>query len=122
MAPKRRIPSKGEIWHVDGDPVSGREFKGAHYYLVISEQALVAKLGTAICVPITSGGGLARSASVTVYLDGNSTDTGKITGVALCYQVRALDLAMRGASYAAKAETHIVNEVLGLVVDLIDPQ
>lgn len=122
MAPKRRIPSKGEIWHIDGDPVSGREFKGAHYYLVISEQALVAKLGTAICVPITSGGGLARSASVTVYLDGNSTDTGKITGVALCYQVRALDLAMRGATYVAKAETHIVNEVLGLVVDLIDPQ
>jgi mRNA interferase ChpB len=122
MAPKRRIPSKGEIWHVDGDPVSGREFKGAHYYLVISEQALVAKLGTAICVPITSGGGLARSASVTVYLDGNSTNTGKITGVALCYQVRAMDLAMRGASYAAKAEAHIVNEVLGLVVDLIDPQ
>lgn len=122
MAPKRRIPSKGEIWHVDGDPVSGREFKGAHYYLVISEQSLVAKLGTAICVPITSGGGLARSASVTVYLDGNATDTGKITGVALCYQVRALDLAMRGATYEAKAETHIVNEVLGLVVDLIDPQ
>lgn len=122
MAPKRRIPSKGEIWHVDGDPVSGREFKGAHYYLVISEQALVAKLGTAICVPITSGAGLVRSASVTVYLDGNSTDTGKITGVALCYQVRALDLAMRGATYAAKAETHVVNEVLGLVVDLIDPR
>ncbi|KER01788.1 type II toxin-antitoxin system PemK/MazF family toxin [Photorhabdus temperata] len=68
---RRNVPSKGEIWHADGDPVSGREFKGAHYYLlVISEFALNQKLGTALCVPITSGGGLARSEAIAVYPDG----------------------------------------------------
>ena len=36
----RRVPQKGEIWHVNGDPVEGREFKGPHYYLVISQREL----------------------------------------------------------------------------------
>ncbi|WP_338129455.1 hypothetical protein [Xenorhabdus bovienii] len=46
--------------------MSGREFKGVHYYLVISEFALNQKLGTVLCVPIISGGGLARSEAITV--------------------------------------------------------
>lgn len=118
----RRVPQKGEIWHVNGDPVEGREFKGPHYYLIISQRELVAALGTAVCVPVTSGGGASRSQGVTVYLDGNSTDTGKVTGVALCYQVRSLDLTARRASYAATVEPHVMDEILSLVVDLIDPR
>lgn len=118
----RRVPQKGEIWHVNGDPVEGHEFKGPHYYLVISQRELVAALGTAVCVPVTSGGGASRSQGVTVYLDGNSTDTGKVTGVALCYQLRSLDLTARRASYAATVEPHIMDEIISLVVDLIDPR
>lgn len=118
---RRRTPQKGDIWHINGDPVEGREFKGPHYYLVISPGELVAALGTAVCIPVTSGGGAARSKAVTVYLDGNSTDTGKVTGVALCYQLRSLDLAARKAIYAAKVEPHIMDEILAMVVDLIDP-
>lgn len=118
----RRVPQKGEIWHVNGDPVEGREFKGPHYYLVISQRELVAALGTAVCIPVTSGGNAARSAAVTVYLDGNSTDNGTVTGVALCYQLRSLDLAARKASYSAKVEPHIMDEILTRVVDLIDPR
>ena len=118
----RRVPQKGEIWHVNGDPVEGREFKGPHYYLVISQRELVVALGTAVCVPVTSGGVASRSQGVTVFLDGNSTDTGKVTGVALCYQVRSLDLTARKASYAARVEPHVMDEILSLVVDLIDPR
>ena len=117
-----RVPQKGEIWHVNGEPVEGREFKGPHYYLVISQRELVAALGTAVCVPVTSGGVASRSQGVTVFLDGNSTDTGKVTGVALCYQVRSLDLTARKASYAARVEPHVMDEILSLVVDLIDPR
>ncbi|MEN4892387.1 type II toxin-antitoxin system PemK/MazF family toxin [Erwinia billingiae] len=117
----RRTPQKGDLWHINGDPVEGREFKGPHYYLVISSGKLVAALGTAVCIPVTSGGGAARSQAVTVYLDGDSTDTGKVTGVALCYQLRSLDLAARKATYAAKVEPHIMDEILAMVVDLIDP-
>ncbi|MEN4757765.1 type II toxin-antitoxin system PemK/MazF family toxin [Pantoea agglomerans] len=118
----RKVPQKGEIWHVNGDPVEGREFRGPHYYLVISPRELVAALGTAVCVPVTSGGAAARSKAVTVYLDGDSTDNGKVTGVALCYQLRSLDLTARRASYTAKVEPHIMDEILSMVVDLIDPR
>ncbi|WP_456310070.1 type II toxin-antitoxin system PemK/MazF family toxin [Serratia proteamaculans] len=118
----RRVPQKGEIWHVNGDPVEGREFNGPHYYLVISPRELVTALGTAVCVPVTSGGGAARSKAVTVYLDGDSTDTGRVTGVALCYQLRSLDLAACNASFTAKVEPHIMDEILSVVVDLIDPR
>ncbi|NIF24545.1 type II toxin-antitoxin system PemK/MazF family toxin [Candidatus Pantoea multigeneris] len=118
----RRIPQKGEIWHVNGDPVSGKEFKGPHYYLVISVRELVAALGTAVCIPVTSGGQAARSAAVTVYIDGSSTDTGKVTGVALCYQLSSLDLPARNASFSAKVEPHVMDEILAKIVDLIDPQ
>lgn len=120
--PRRRTPAKGEIWHVNGDPVEGHEFKGAHYYLVLSERELVAAMGTAMCVPVTSGGALARSKSTTVYIDGNSTDTGKITGVALCHQIRALDLIARKGSYSCKAESQLVDEIIMMVVDLLDPR
>lgn len=108
----RKVPQKGEIWHVNGDPVEGREFKGPHYYLVLSPRELVAALGTAVCVLVTSGGGAARSKAVTVYLDGVSNDNGKVTGVALCYQLRSLDLTARRASYTAKVEPHIMGEIL----------
>ncbi|EAP3911080.1 type II toxin-antitoxin system PemK/MazF family toxin [Salmonella enterica subsp. enterica] len=120
--PRRRTPAKGEIWHVNGDPVEGHEFKGAHYYLVLSERELVAAMGTAMCVPVTSGGAMARSKSTTVYIDGNSTDTGKITGVALCHQIRALDLVTRKGSYSCKAESQLVDEIIMMVVDLLDPR
>lgn len=122
MVRRRSVPAKGEIWHANGDPVSGGEFKGPHYYLIITEQALNQKLGTAVCIPITTGGGLARSEAVTVYFDGSSTDTGKITGVALCYQVRSLDLIERRAKYAATAVPSVVDDVLAKVIDILDPQ
>lgn len=118
----RRVPHKGEIWHVNGYPVEDREFKGPHYYLVISQRELVSALGTAVCVPVTSGGSASRSQEVTVYLDGNSTDTGKVTGVALCYELRSLDLTAHRASYAATIEPHVMDEILSLIVDLIDPR
>ena len=122
MTQGRRVPAKGEIWHVDGDPVEGREFRGPHYYLVLSERALVAALGTAVCVPVASGGGLARSKAVTVWLDGDSTDKGTISGVVLCYQLRSLDLTARKARYSATVSPWVMDEILGKVVDLIDPQ
>ena len=49
-------------------------------------------------------------------------DTGKVTGVALRYQLRSLDLTARRASYAATVEPHVMDEILSLMVDLIDPQ
>ncbi len=122
MVKRKGIPMRGEIWHINGDPQAGKEFKGAHYYLILSESELNDAFKTAICVPITSAGAFSRSLGVTVVLDGSSTDTGKITGVILPFGVRSLDLKARGATYAATAESHIIDEVTAILIDIIDPQ
>lgn len=117
-----RVPKKGEIWYVDPDPTSGKELRNPHYFIVVSEEALNKALGVAICCPISTGGNAARSQSVTVVLDGNSTSSGKVTGVILCHQVRALDLFARKAKYATKSEPYLIDEVVMKLIDLIDPQ
>ncbi|MDE9544123.1 type II toxin-antitoxin system PemK/MazF family toxin [Xenorhabdus bovienii] len=117
----KKIPTKGQIWHTNGDPTSGREFKGSHYYLVISDEKLNKPLGTAIAVPITSAGKLARSSGVTVILDGASTDKGIVTGCVLCHQLRTLDLEARNASYSSSVTPEILDEVIGKIIDIIDP-
>ncbi|SQG35851.1 growth inhibitor, PemK-like, autoregulated/transcriptional modulator of MazE/toxin, MazF, plasmid stable inheritance protein K [Haemophilus influenzae] len=117
-----RIPKKGEIWYVDPDPTKGQELRNPHYFIVVSDELLNKALGTAICCPISSGGNFARSQNVTVVIDGNSTQSGKVTGVILCHQVRALDLNERQAKFATKAENYLVDEVIMKLVDLIDPQ
>ncbi|EBW2268523.1 type II toxin-antitoxin system PemK/MazF family toxin [Salmonella enterica] len=122
MVKRRTIPARGEIWHIDGDPQAGKEFKGPHYYLVISDQRLNEVFSTAICVPITSAGSFSRSEGVTVVIDGRSTDTGKITGVALPFAVRSLDLKARSATYAATVESFIIDEVASLLIDIIEPK
>lgn len=122
MIKRRNTPARGEIWHVNGDPQAGKEFKGPHYYLVISAFELNAAFQTAICIPITSAGAFSRSEGVTVVIDGSSTDTGAVTGVALPFAVRSLDLKSRGAVYVATAGQHIIDEVTALLIDIIDPQ
>lgn len=117
-----RIPKKGEIWYVDPDPTSGKELRNPHYFIVVSEQALNQALGVSICCPISTAANAARSQSVTVVLDGNSTQSGKVTGVILCHQIRALDLFARQAKFATTAEPYLVDEVVMKLVDLIDPQ
>ncbi|HHR5880499.1 TPA: type II toxin-antitoxin system PemK/MazF family toxin [Providencia alcalifaciens] len=119
---KAKRPHKGQIWHINGDPVAGKEFKGPHYYLVVTDTQINTALGTSICVPITSGGSRARTQNVTVYLDGSSTDTGNITGCILCYQLRSLDLIARKATYSATLNEDIFEEVLSNIIDIIDPQ
>lgn len=122
MIKRRTIPARGEIWHANGDPQAGREFQGAHYYLVISALALNQAFGTAICVPITSAGAFSRSQGVTVVIDGSSTDNGLVTGVATPFALRAMDLSARGAKHISTAEPHIMDEITTMLIELVDPQ
>lgn len=117
-----RIAKKGEIWYVDPDPTKGSELRNPHYFIVVSEQLINKALGTVICCPISTRAISARSQSVTVSIDGNSTKSGKIHGVVLCHQVRALDLKERKAKYSTTAEDYLIDEVVMKLVDLIDPQ
>jgi mRNA-degrading endonuclease toxin of MazEF toxin-antitoxin module len=109
---------RGEIWHVDLDPVVGREQGRARYVLVISPRKFN-NYGTPVVVPISSGGGFAREHGFSVSLTGAGTNA---TGVILCHQVRAIDLKGRGGRFREKAPDLIVDEVLARVNSLFEAQ
>lgn len=119
---KVRTPKKGDIWHINPDPVAGKELRDKHYFIVITEEALNMALGVAICAPISTVANAARSVGVTVAVTPESTAKGNIRGVVLCHQVKAMDVIARGAKFETVAEHYLIEEVVLKLIDLIDPQ
>jgi len=107
---------RGDIWHVDLNPVRGREQANPRTVLILTPRAFN-QLGTPIVVPITTGGNFARTQGFTVSLSGAGTQA---TGVVLCHQLRALDLRARNAKFSEKAPDFIVDEVLARVTALFE--
>lgn len=107
---------RGDIWHVDLDPITGREQAGSRYVLIISKREFN-KLGAPLCVPITQGGNFAREKGFAVTLLGAGTRT---SGVVLCNQLRVLDLLARNAKRVEQVPDHIVSEVLAKVAAIIE--
>ncbi|XBS69063.1 type II toxin-antitoxin system PemK/MazF family toxin [Acerihabitans sp. KWT182] len=118
---KERIPRKGDIWHFDPEPVFGRELKGRHYCIVITEEALNRALGVALCCPISTLAASARSAGMTVAVQPADTDRGDIRGVVLCHQVQSIDLTAKEATFETVAEDTLIQEVIYKLTNLIDP-
>jgi mRNA interferase ChpB len=100
---------RGDIFIVDLEPTMGSEQRGHRPVLVVS-RAKFNTLGVAWVVPITQGGGSARAAGFSVSLAGCGTDT---QGVALCHQVRSVDLNAR----KARLKERLPDPILGLVLD-----
>ncbi|AOR63584.1 MULTISPECIES: type II toxin-antitoxin system PemK/MazF family toxin [Pectobacterium] len=117
-----RIPQKGDIWHFSPDPVFGRELQGDHYGIVVTEGALNAALGVAICCPISTKAEAARSSGVTVVVTPVDTERGDLRGVVLCHQAQAIDLIARGATFETVAEDVLIQDVIIKLINLIDPQ
>lgn len=107
---------RGDIFHVDPNPIRGREQAGTRYVLVLSRK-LFNDLGTPLVCPITQGGEFARSAGFSVSLSGTGT---KVQGVVLCNQPRALDLNARNGRFVEKVPDFITDEVLAKVATLIE--
>jgi mRNA interferase ChpB len=107
---------RGDVYHVDLDPVVGREQQGPRFALIISNSKFNT-LGTPLCAPITAGGDFARRAGYAVTLSGAGTKT---DGVVLCHQVRVLDLKARKARFVEKLPDHITDEVLAKVATLLE--
>jgi mRNA-degrading endonuclease toxin of MazEF toxin-antitoxin module len=99
---------RGDVYLVDLNPTEGREQAGRRYVLVVSS-ADFNRLGTPVVVPITQGGGFARSAGFAVPLTGTGGNT---QGVVLCHQPRAMDLERRRAKRIEQVPDYIVDEVL----------
>ena len=96
---------RGDIVMVSLDPISGHEQAGYRPVLVISPREVNDLMGTAIVLPITTGGRLARVQGFAVSLDEAGTATG---GVVLCHQPRTLDLVARGAKGVAESVSDVV--------------
>ena len=89
---------RGDVFHVDLDPIQGREQAGARYVLIVSRREFNV-LGTPLVCPVTQGGNFARMAGFAVSLSGAGTQT---QGVVLCNQPRVLDLqAHKGTVHRA---------------------
>jgi mRNA-degrading endonuclease toxin of MazEF toxin-antitoxin module len=110
------VPKRGDVFHVDLNPIRGREQAGARYVVVISPKTFN-ELGTPIVCPITQGGSFARFAGFAVSLSGAGT---KSAGVVLCSQVRALDLKDRGAKRIETLPDFIVEEILAKVQPIFE--
>lgn len=108
---------RGEIWHVDLNPTSGREQRGRRYVLIVSADAFNAATGTAVVAPVTTGGGGSRLKGFAVSLSGAGTQT---TGVVLCDQIRTLDLRARGGRRVEAVPDFIIAEVLARLVTLFE--
>lgn len=116
---KYGAPQKGDVYIINPNPQAGREMRGSHRFVVISPKE-INKLGTAITVPITSGGNYLRLKGFTVSISGYDT-----TGVAVCNQVRSFDIEERikmgTAKYIENLGTHIMDEIILKVISIIDP-
>jgi mRNA interferase ChpB len=107
---------RGDVFHVDLNPVEGREQGGARYVLVVSPKVFNV-IGTPLVCPITQGGNFARHAGFAVSLSGTGTLT---QGVVLCNQPRVLDLQARKARFIEKVPDFITDEVLAKLSTLIE--
>jgi mRNA-degrading endonuclease toxin of MazEF toxin-antitoxin module len=107
---------RGDVYHVNLNPIAGREQAGARYVLVISPRDFN-KLGTPLVCPITQGGNFARHAGFAVSLTGTGSNA---QGVVLCNQLRTLDLNARKATFVEKLPPTIIDEVIAKLLTLLE--
>src|SRR5271156_5929313 len=107
---------RGDIYHVDLNPIQGREQAGKRYVMIVSPRDFN-RLGTPLVCPITQGGDFARSKGFAVSLSGLGINT---QGIVLCNQPRVLDLQTRRATFAEKAPPVIVDEVIAKLLTLLE--
>jgi mRNA interferase ChpB len=107
---------RGDIYLVSLDPTSGHEQQGTRPVLIVSPGKFNRALQTPVILPITGGGGFARSAGFTVSLTGTGTKT---TGVILCSQPRAVDLSSRGGRKLESVPAAVVDEVLAKLATIL---
>lgn len=107
-----RLPKRGEIYHLDLNPVRGKEQAGRRFVYLLSP----ADENLAIVLPISTDITLARSQGFAVTLMGAGTKT---TGVIICNQPRTVALRERGAKRIERVPEIITQEVLLRIAPLV---
>ena len=112
MRKQLAIPKRGDLIWLDFSPQVGHEQAGRRPALVLSEQLFQKATGFVLVCPVTS------------HIRGNAfevkmTKTMKTQGVALCQQVKTVDLEERYAGFIEKASPTVLTEVLEIVRVLV---
>jgi len=110
-----RLPGRGEIWHVNLNPVAGKEQQGSRPVLMVSEKEFN-RSGLALVCPVTQGGHQARFAGFAVSLMDTGTET---QGVVMCNQPRTIDYAARAARFVEDVPDHVIDDVLARLQTLL---
>ena len=106
---------RGDIYHVDLNPVHGREQTGQRYVLIVSPKKFN-QLGTSLVCPITQGGEFSRSQGFAVSLSEppaaprawcSATSSARWT-------------SKQGTAPSSKAPPFIVDEVIARLVTLLE--
>ncbi|MBB3394971.1 MULTISPECIES: type II toxin-antitoxin system PemK/MazF family toxin [unclassified Rhizobium] len=117
---RSNVPKRGDVFLVDLNPVVGNEMKDDHRCVVVISPREINVVGMCLTVPITTGGAFTRKAGLAVNISGHKT-----TGVALCNQVRALDIMERVRLKTARLvdtlDAPTTDEIVARVVSIIDP-
>lgn len=99
-------PARGDIILVQLNPQRGREQAGRRPALVLSPQSYNAKVGLAICCPVTSS---VKGYAFEVVLPRST----KTKGVILADHVKSLDWRARKARVTDRVPMPVLREVLG---------
>jgi mRNA-degrading endonuclease toxin of MazEF toxin-antitoxin module len=112
----RKVPERGEIWHLDLNPTAGHEQQGARPVLILSPRDFN-RSGLALICPTTQGGHGARFSGFAVPLINSGTET---QGVVLCNQSGTIDFVARRARFVESVPDYLVDEAIARVQTLLD--
>ena len=108
---------RGDIYLVALDPTLGHEQQGTRPVLIVTPLAFNQLTKTPVVLPITTGGGFARTAGFAVSL----LDAGlKTTGVVRCDQPRSIDVTSRHGRKLERAPESVMDEVLAKLATLFE--
>ena len=106
-----RVPSRGEVWRVDLNPVAGKEQQGSRPVLMLSDKEFN-RSGLAMICPITQGGMASRFAGFAVTLMNTGTET---QGIIMSNQIRTIDYTARGARFVETVPDYVTDDVLARI-------
>jgi mRNA interferase ChpB len=110
-----RTPKRGEIWHVELNPIAGTEQSGARPVFIVSDMRFN-HLGLTLVCPITQGGNLTRFAGFAVQLMGTGIET---QGVVMSNQARTIDMRARHGKFIELAPMIVTEDVLARLQAII---
>lgn len=113
------VPDRGELIRLDLNPQAGREQAGRRPALVLSSVDFNKKTGFVVVCPLTNQ---AKGYPFEVPIKESAVTDGTATGVILADQAKSLDWTARNAEYFATLDDETVNQVVGMVIAIIDPE